>query len=159
MNSFAGGGQLSGGQLNGEGGALAWFTLDGNPSIMRPYGFLHDCQSEPGPSSGLFGGEKRLKDLCRMVRLDAVPCVGDFDCDRPRLVQASTEGDGIGGRCPQTQRAAVGHRLQRIFNEMIDRFLHMLAVRLDGRKIRGQFGNASNVLAFAFGPKEAGAFA
>ena len=132
MSSFAGGRQL-----NGERRALAWFTVDGNPTVVRPHGFLHDRQAEPRPSAGLFGGKKRLEDLRRMVRLDAMPRVGDFDSDCPRLVQPSAECDGIGGGRPQTQRAAVGHRLQRIFDEMIECFLHMLTVRLHRRKIRG----------------------
>ena len=69
-----------------------------------------------------------------------------------------TVGDGIAQRCAQPQRAAVGHRLKRIFYEVVERFLHVLAVRLDRWKIRGQFGDASDVLAFAFGSEQTRAF-
>jgi hypothetical protein len=36
--------------------------------------------------------------------------------------------------------------------------LHVLTIRLDWWEIRGQFGNASDVLTFAFRPEQARAF-
>ena len=145
-------------QLNGKGRSFAGLAIDGDPPVVSSHGFLHDGQPETRPASGLFGGEKRLENLCRVIRFDPMSGVGDFDGHSVRPLQASTEGDGISQRCAQAQRAAVGHCLKRIFYEMVERFLHVLAVRLDRWKIRGQFGYASDVLAFAFGSEQTRAF-
>ena len=145
--------------LNAKGRSFAGLAVDGDPPVVSPHGFLHDGQPETRPASGLFGGEKGLENLCRVIRFDSMSGIGDFDGHSARLMQASTEGDGISQRCAQAERPAVGHRLKRIFYEVVERFLHVLAVRLDRWKIRGQFGDASNVLAFAFGSEQARAFA
>ena len=52
-----------GGQLDGERRALAWLTVDGDPTVVGPHGFLDDRQTKASPSAGLFRGEKRLKYL------------------------------------------------------------------------------------------------
>lgn len=146
------------GKLNGEGRALARLTVDGDPPVVSPHGFLHDRQAKPRPPPGLFGGKKRLKDLRRMIGFDAMTGIGDFDGHCPCLVQASAERHRIGGCRAQAQRSTVRHGLKGILDQVIERFLHMLAVRFDWWKVGGQFGDASDVLAFAFRPEEAGTF-
>ena len=66
------------GQLNGEGRPFARLAVHGDPSIVSPHRFLHDRQAEASSASGLLGGEERLKNLRRMIALDAMPGVGDF---------------------------------------------------------------------------------
>ena len=144
------------GELNGERGAFAGFTVDSNPPVVSPHGLLHDRQAESRPPAGLFGGEKRLKNLCGMVGFDAVARIGDFDGDRARLVQPPAQRNRIGCGRAQAKRSSVWHCLERIFDQVVECFLHMLPVRLDQWKIRGQFRNASHVLALALGAEEAG---
>ena len=141
-------------QLNGKGRSFAGLAIDGDPPVVSPHGFLHDGQPETCPPSGLLGGEKGLENLCRVIRFDSMSGIGDFNGHPAGLMQASAEGDGISQRCAQTERSAVGHGLKGIFYEMVERFLHVLAVRLDQWEVRGQFGDASHVLALAFGSEQ-----
>ena len=76
-------------QLNGEGRALAWLAVDGNPPVVSPDRLLHDRQAESSASAGLFGGKKRLKDLRRMIGFNAMAGVRDFYGDGAGLVQSS----------------------------------------------------------------------
>ena len=146
------------GQLDGEGRALARLAVDGNPAVVSPHSFLHDRQAESSASAGLFGGEKGLENLRGMIRLNAVSRVGDFDRDRARLMQSTAQRNRICRGRAQTERPSGWHRLKGIFDQVVERLLHVLPVRLDEWKIRGQFRYASHVLALAFHTKEAGGF-
>ena len=140
-------------QLDAEGGPFAGLTVDGNPPVVGPHGFLHDRQAESRPPAGLFGREERLENLCRVIRFDPMPRVGDFDGHAASLMQAATERHRVRECRAKAQRPSVGHRLERILDQMVNGLLHVLTIRLDGWKIRGQFGYASDVLAFALCPE------
>ena len=140
--------------MNNERRTFARFALDRDTAIMRSHRFLHNSQAKTRSATGLLCREERLEDLRRVVRLDAVTGIGDFNGHSARVMQAAADGDRFDACRPETERSAVRHGLKRIFNEMVKGFQHMLAISLHRRKFRGQFRYARHVLPFAFSPKE-----
>ena len=140
--------------MDSERRTFARFALDGDTAIMRSHCFLDNSETKTRSTTSLLGREERLKDLCRVVRLDAVTGIGDFNGHSARVMQAAADGDRFDARRPQTQRSTVRHGLKCVFNEVVQGFQHVLTICLNRRKVGGQFRNACHVLPFAFSPKE-----
>lgn len=141
-------------QLNGEGGPFTRLTVDGDPPIVSPYSFLDDGQAETRPATGLLGREERLENLCRVVGFDPMPRIGNFDREPAGLMQPATKGHGVDQCGAKAQGSSVGHRLERVLDQVVNGLLHVLTIGFYWWKIRGEFRYASDVLTFAFGPKQ-----
>ena len=79
--------------MDSERRTFARLALDGDTAIMRSHCFLDNSETKTRSTTGLLRREERLKDLCRVVRFDAVTGIGDFNGHSACVMQAAADGD------------------------------------------------------------------
>ena len=96
---------------------------------MRPYHVAHDGETQPGALTCRLGRHPRIEQTVHDRRRNPRPRVGHFHADSRRT---RCHGD--------RQRAAVGHGVECVGDQVEQRHLQLCRVRLDRRQISGDRG-------------------
>ena len=113
-------------QPDAERRAPAGVAFQFDPAAVRADDALHNHQTQSGAL--FFGREKRLKNAVDLFLRNAAAGVGHAHPDAVRAFA------GL-----QRQRAALGHRLHRVFDEIHQNLLHLRRVHRRRRQLARQF--------------------